>query len=538
MRRAFRKAAWTLATGIGIATPGLGQTHVGPVLGPGETILRTEAVSGLTETEARFEEGEVELAFLADPMLFSYGLAGHLEGSGLEIRGFVPTKAVREQALRVAREHSRFLVVDKLKVLPSVSTHNAVDRPENIQRAAHELLAEAFPDCGKTMEVHCNARGHVTVTGHVGSQEDKVLVSRKLRQVPGCSCVVNELTVGEIAPEVRPPDRSVVVVPEEPPVTVKPAVRTHEPSVPVTPARPVVATPESRESLPPARPVVATPESRESLPPAQSLPRVYSGPGALAPPLPEEKSLPDLPPPQRVVPPPAPPSEVPQPPAKPETRKPATSIDRDRSYASVPPVSPALDVPPVSPAKAASAVKVPQIVVPSDPPVWKPSLPAIPPPLKAPAPGRKPAGGSEESDVTEGIITFGDETPSVAKATGASARPAAASPVKPTERTPTPTAPAPRRPAPTPAALAAPPAPPRPVLPSAVRLRERIQAVCGPAYEVKVTGKGNNEVQVDVIGPNQADGARLLNRIDPVVKSTEFSTLDITVDIVAKGPMK
>src|SRR5262249_24974896 len=153
-----------------------------------------EVVITMTESQARLEEGQVELAFLADPMLFSYGVGAHVEGVNLEVRGFVQTPAVREQALRVAREHSALQVVDKLKLHATLTTHGTVDRPENIQRAARALLDESFPDCGKDMEVKCDARGHVTVSGHVGSHEDKVLVSRKLRQVPGCSCVVNQLS--------------------------------------------------------------------------------------------------------------------------------------------------------------------------------------------------------------------------------------------------------------------------------------------------------------------------------------------------------
>src|SRR5439155_13113844 len=134
--------------------------------------------------QARLEEGQVELAFLADPMLFAYGLGAHAQGNVLEVRGYVPNEAVREQALRVATAQSGLHVIDRMKLHATLAGHGAVDKPENITRSARALLEESFPEHGKGMEVRCDARGHVTVRGSVGSHEDKVLASRKLPQVP------------------------------------------------------------------------------------------------------------------------------------------------------------------------------------------------------------------------------------------------------------------------------------------------------------------------------------------------------------------
>src|SRR5262249_30232078 len=133
-----------------------------------------------------------------DPVLFSYGLGAHVEGGAVEVRGFVPNAAVRDQALKAAREQTSLRVIDKMKVMPTVATRTSIDRPENIQRGAKELLEEAVPGQGKAMEVKCDARGRVTVTGTVPSYEDKLLVTRKLREVPGCSCVDNRLTVSTV----------------------------------------------------------------------------------------------------------------------------------------------------------------------------------------------------------------------------------------------------------------------------------------------------------------------------------------------------
>ena len=78
----------------------------------------------------------------------------------------------------------------------------------------------------------------------------------------------------------------------------------------------------------------------------------------------------------------------------------------------------------------------------------------------------------------------------------------------------------------------APVAPARPAAPPAVRLKERIQAICGPAYEVKVTAKAKDSLQLTITARNQTDGQRLMDRITPVLKSAEFSSIEIDAEVV------
>ena len=99
----------------------------------------------------------------------------------------------------------------------------------------------------------------------------------------------------------------------------------------------------------------------------------------------------------------------------------------------------------------------------------------------------------------------------------------------------------PSRPASAPVVLSVPPAkppapatPPRPTVPPAVRLKERIQGVCGPAYEVKVTTRGKNYLSW-THRPDAGDGQRLMERITPVLESQEFAAFEIDVDIVIVG---
>jgi BON domain len=197
MRRSLRRAGWALAAagGLGLSGSALAQSNSVHFIGPAGHASTVEPPSVMNEGQARYEESQVELAWLAEPMLFSLNLGAQLKDNTFVVRGYVPTASVRDQALKVAREQTAFQVVDELKIYPALVTRGSFDKPEAIQQNARQVLAEQFPEHGKDMEVKCDLRGRVTVTGPIGSYEEKVLVSRKLRQVAGCNCVVNQLMV-------------------------------------------------------------------------------------------------------------------------------------------------------------------------------------------------------------------------------------------------------------------------------------------------------------------------------------------------------
>src|SRR5205809_71065 len=58
----------------------------------------------------------VEVAWLADPVTFPYYLEAHITSAQqLEVRGYVPNKMVRDQALRIAQVYSSMPVIDSMK---------------------------------------------------------------------------------------------------------------------------------------------------------------------------------------------------------------------------------------------------------------------------------------------------------------------------------------------------------------------------------------------------------------------------------------
>jgi hypothetical protein len=565
------------------------QTPPERIIGPGGHVAAVGETVVMTEAQARLEEGQVELAFLADPMLFAYGLGAHVQSGDLEVRGYVPNETVRQQAMRVATAQSGLHVLDRLKLHPTLAGHGAVDKPDNICRAARTLLAESFPEHGKAMEVRCDARGHLTVSGKVGSYEDKVLVSRKLRQVPGCSCVVNQLSLAGAPHVAQPAPKTHTTGFVEPaPVPVKPSVTKREPSPahvaprkhdgpaplpeiapapkhgtlaqPVIDVPPPVTPPVHRPSLPPV-PAVVPEKAPAPKPTTVALPAIEKAPRSVAP----ESHVPSLP---DVVPEKAP-APKPAPVKQPVIEKAPLPIT-PAPHVSLPPVS----LPPVVPDKAPAA-KQPTISIPPLPGASEPrrsALPPVLPPVVAPpskAPADKPVkGASEESYVTEGTITFSDDPPAppkpvkpaktVVPAKTAVPQKPATSPLPPVSKTSAPVTlaappakgaegmltfdpPPPRTSKPQatqpakPLAPPAPAAPARPTAPPAVRLKERIQTACGPAYDVRVTtttAKGKSVLQVNITGRDEADGKRLMEKIAPILKLPEFTALEINAEVV------
>src|SRR5262249_22586295 len=154
----------------------------------------------------------IELAWLGDPVTFPCQLAAHLSDAGAEVRGYVPNKAARDRALQLARLNCPLPVVDQLHIHASVAENQPRCRPELLQHAIAAALRASFGNQLGAMQVTCNDKGEVTVTGSIGSQEDKLGVSLQLRRVAGCTCVNNQLRVAveesrPAAPRATTPER-------------------------------------------------------------------------------------------------------------------------------------------------------------------------------------------------------------------------------------------------------------------------------------------------------------------------------------------
>ena len=158
------------------------------LFGSKTTAPEAKITPGVEEAQ-RATEIMVELAWLGDPGTFAYFLEARVTGQSLEVRGYVPSRAVRAQALNLAKLHCPLPVVDSLKEHSALTVQTFRRSPDQLQKAVQTALREAFP--GQPLNVQCTPEGNVRVSGSVRSLEQKLAVSKSLRRLHGCTSVTN-----------------------------------------------------------------------------------------------------------------------------------------------------------------------------------------------------------------------------------------------------------------------------------------------------------------------------------------------------------
>jgi hypothetical protein len=193
----------------------------------------------------------VELAWLADPELCCYHPSARRDGDMIIIGGLLPSEALRERALQISSRVSGAPVIDEIKIHPSLRFSHVSVPSETLIKNAAQTLKSRFPAHYKQWQLGIGAPGEVIVAGAAGSLETKLLVSQKLRVLPGCRCVNNQLRVPIPTGPVAGPAKSVTTAktpnhaPAKLPVGPAPA------TVPVPPSGSTLTLPESVE--PPLR---------------------------------------------------------------------------------------------------------------------------------------------------------------------------------------------------------------------------------------------------------------------------------------------
>jgi uncharacterized repeat protein (TIGR01451 family) len=173
---------WTLALGLAVALD-----------------RSSSAQSTTTPETGLFEAIKVKIAWLADRDTFACILGAHATENGLELCGRVPSEAVHQRALGLARNHSALPVVDRLEVNPDmIRRQPTASTAEDLQRDAVALLQQALGEHARMYHVAGAANGAVTITGIARSYEEKLRVSQELRLLNPCACVVNQLVVAAV----------------------------------------------------------------------------------------------------------------------------------------------------------------------------------------------------------------------------------------------------------------------------------------------------------------------------------------------------
>ena len=143
----------------------------------------------------RAVEVNVEVAWLADAVTFPYYLEAHADNNQLEVRGYVPNKAVRDHAVRIAQVYSSLPVADAMKEHPSLLIRPTPIAPQQLQASVQASLRTALPKQYQQLKVECGADGKVFVLGPVTTLEEKIAVSHSLRRLHGCTSVQNLTTL-------------------------------------------------------------------------------------------------------------------------------------------------------------------------------------------------------------------------------------------------------------------------------------------------------------------------------------------------------
>lgn len=153
------------------------------------------APAPLREDARRIVEVQIELAWLAEPFTFPFYLEAHADAHQLEIRGNVPSRAVREHALKVARLYSPLPIVDSMKENPALTVKHMRMSAGQLQSAVNTALAESMPRHVRNLQARCSADGRVAIAGTVASFEEKLAISQSLRRLHGCTSVTNSVQV-------------------------------------------------------------------------------------------------------------------------------------------------------------------------------------------------------------------------------------------------------------------------------------------------------------------------------------------------------
>lgn len=202
MRKNWRVMLWAsgVAAGFGFANLAPAQSGDGPLQKLAGMFGRKDATAEhMSSTEGAFRntEIEIELAWMADTATFPYPLEVRAKGSGLEVRGTVPSRKVHDQALNIAKLHCAVAIMDAIQENPRVAVNSVRLAPAQMQSTAQMALREALPKQAKYLHVQCSPDGAAHLTGQVVTAEQKLAASKALRRLHGCTCVVNLAQVRE-----------------------------------------------------------------------------------------------------------------------------------------------------------------------------------------------------------------------------------------------------------------------------------------------------------------------------------------------------
>jgi BON domain len=198
MRRTLRKqwAGALLAGGVGLAGFGAADAVAQP---PADRYLAKQVFASPADPSVA-RRGEFECALLADPLTFPYPIQAVFHDNTLEIHGTVPSLAVRERVLTLAGAVHRGAISDRIEVELSSVRRIRPQSAGQLRTALVQRLHAVFPQLVAHIQIQCDERGNVTMTGSVPTWTEKRSIHQTLRDTPGCASMTNNLTLTVTAP--------------------------------------------------------------------------------------------------------------------------------------------------------------------------------------------------------------------------------------------------------------------------------------------------------------------------------------------------
>lgn len=143
----------------------------------------------------RSAEIAVELAWLSDASTFAYPLQARWMNGTVELLGRIPSPALRDKAVAIAKGAVPIPVIDRMTVTPAMMLALPQPPDASFVDEAKSRFFSLGPVDGKQMELKATRDGKLFITGWASSEEEKLAYSKVFRGLVGCKLVRNEMEV-------------------------------------------------------------------------------------------------------------------------------------------------------------------------------------------------------------------------------------------------------------------------------------------------------------------------------------------------------
>ena len=194
MRNAWKRTAQTLlaASSLGLITT---LPAIGFPIGKQQPAVTAQEDNPefRKECEGNKAAMEIQLEFLADTSISNTDIHAYFRKGKLVIKGNANQQSVAKKAKSLAEKVTTIPIQDEIRVWPFPTYVTQKTSQENLQKAAEKCVHMELGALYPKLKAMAQADGTIMVKGPIISLEDKLEVSKKLRKIPGCTRVENQL---------------------------------------------------------------------------------------------------------------------------------------------------------------------------------------------------------------------------------------------------------------------------------------------------------------------------------------------------------